>query len=149
MLAFIVLAGISARAEIINFDNLPGMTFWAGNPVPTESQLSNQLAHLGVKFSSTAPYCAVVNLGTMATSEPNGIAGASAQGLLSYAEVNPVVITFCYPGRPETQGITDSVRIRGDRGYTGGGGRGYESMTFTDRWLRRVTCPIPVSPTSR
>ena len=107
-------AAPSAKADTITFDSLAGMIGSAGTAVPTAARLSDQLLGLGVRFSSSADYVAVLNLGTgHATSGTNGIGGVNSAGQLSYLSV--VRVTFFLPSDPSVRAVTDFVSIRGDR----------------------------------
>jgi hypothetical protein len=123
MIATLLLSVSSAVSQTttIDFEHLPGMTFWSGNAVPEASRLSSQLldSH-GVKFSSaSAPYVAVVALGEgHATSGTNGIGGVASDGSLSYAE--PIRVEFFLPHDSTTPATTDLVSIRNDLLADGG-----------------------------
>ena len=107
-------AGTPARADTITFDSLTPMSgASSGTAVPAAARLSNQLLGLGVRFSSTSDYVAVVPLGTgHATSGVNGIGGVSSAGQLSY--LSPIRVTFFLPSDPSVLAVTDFVSIRGD-----------------------------------
>ena len=119
----VALAAMStmARAGVvaINFDppstgdlpaSLTAMGNSPGSAVPAGSQLTNQYntgaTQDGVLFSSTAPFVAVVG-----ATNPNGLGGVTAGGLLSYAD--PVIVTFVVPGT-STPGVTSNVSIQAD-----------------------------------
>ena len=115
LLALSVSSGIAHAAPVlINFDDIQGMTNAPGTLVPLASQLSDDyLATTGALFSSTAPYVAVVTLGSgHAISAPDGIGGVNATGGLSYA--SPIFVTFFEVGSG-LPGVTDFVSIRGDQ----------------------------------
>jgi hypothetical protein len=101
---------------LLDFEELIGMNYWAGNVIPAESQLSGAyLGAYGVRFSSGSPFVAVVELGAgHATSGVNGIGGSTPEGVLTYSSAYPIVISFFSPGDPGTQAVTDSVCILGD-----------------------------------
>lgn len=105
---------ISASPVVIDFEDLVGMTFFVGNPVPQESQLSDHyLNSLGVRFSSGDPYVAVVAMGLgHATSGINGLAGTDGNGLNT--GVAPIAAAFFDPSNPSTRAVTDYVSLRGD-----------------------------------
>lgn len=107
-------AAPSARADTITFDSLSAMTATSsGAAVPPAARLSDQLLNLGVRFSSTSDFVAVVALGSgHATSGTNGIGGVSSSGLLSY--LSPIRVTFFLPSDPSVHAVTDFVSIRGD-----------------------------------
>lgn len=100
----------------VDFENLTGMSFFGGTPVPESAQLSSQLlSSHGLAFSSdsSSPFIAVVNLGANhAASGINGIGGVDGSGLLSYATAFRV--EFFLPFNPSTPAATDFVSIRGD-----------------------------------
>src|SRR5689334_7480601 len=98
----------------VDFDDLTGMSFFAGTPVPSESVLTNQYADLGVVFTNAA----VVALGNgHATSTPNGIGGISPTGTLTYSSHYPQIEVAFFLGGATA--VTDFVSIRGD--LSGGG----------------------------
>ena len=104
---------------LVNFDLFTAVSLFPGTSVTAASQLGSQLLGLGVRFSSSSSYVAVVNLGAgHATSGANGIGGTTAAGTVSYAE--PIRISFWDPANITTRGITTFVRIRGDRIPVGG-----------------------------
>lgn len=107
-------AGTPARADTITFDTLTAMPSGpSGTAVPASGRLSTQLLGLGVRFSSTSDYVAVVPLGTgHATSGVNGIGGVSSAGQLSY--LSPIRVTFFLPSDPSVLAVTNFVSIRGD-----------------------------------
>jgi hypothetical protein len=112
----LLLAANTASAALITFDDLTGMSNSPGAAVPAASQLADQNLSLGVRFSSDAPFVAVVNLTSQgpnhAISNPNGIGGVSAAGTLSYG--SPILMSFLDVGTG-TAGVTDLVSIRGDQ----------------------------------
>jgi hypothetical protein len=126
ILATILSIAICSKAfatDTINFDpqsNVPAgdlpsgldaMSNSPGSTVPTDAQLSNQYESDGVLFSSTAPYVAVVDIGSSAASPPNAIGGATSANQLSYAD--PVTFSFVVPGTT-TPGVTNSISITAD-----------------------------------
>ena len=100
----------------LDFEELSGMNYWAGNSIPAASQLGDTyLGSHGVRFASGSPFVAVVELGAgHATSGINGIGGSTPGGVLTYSSAYPIVISFFSPGDPETAAVTDYVRILGD-----------------------------------
>lgn len=106
----------AVQSTTIDFEGLPGMTFFSGNPVPPEARLSNQLlGAYGARFTSesASAYVAVVQLGTShATSGINGIGGVDSSGLLSY--VTAFRVEFFLPADTSVPAVTDFVSIRGD-----------------------------------
>ncbi|GET40748.1 PEP-CTERM sorting domain-containing protein [Microseira wollei] len=116
--AMLGFAASPSLAITINFDNLSGaMTFYAGNPVPSQARISNQfLASSGVSFSSDSSGnsgVALVNLGFgHAVSGSNGI-GAIKNGILSYSE--PIFASFFMPSNPAIKAVTNFVSIKPDR----------------------------------
>ncbi len=113
IVSLVVSTGV--EAALINFDSLPSMANNPGSTVPTANQLSNQfLSTLGVSFSSSLGYVAVVNHSPNPTvSAPNVIGGVTLEGLLSYG--TPIDITFFDPTNSEIKGVTNFVSIRGDQ----------------------------------
>jgi hypothetical protein len=66
VLALLTVLDVPSHAQDItlDFDSLPSMTYFSGNPVPAEAQLSDQyLSTDGIRFSSISNYVAVVDLG--------------------------------------------------------------------------------------
>jgi hypothetical protein len=122
LLGLSMLCGGQALALVIDFEGLNGMTYLGGSSIPSASRLSTQLLQTqGVKFSSTDPYVAIVQLGTgHATSGVNGIGGAK-NGILSYSSSDPINISFFIPSDPTQKAITTMVSLRPDR--WGGGGQ--------------------------
>ncbi|MDP1901923.1 MAG: hypothetical protein Q8K96_15940 [Rubrivivax sp.] len=105
-----------SSAEIIDFDSLAAMTFWATTPIADDAKLSTQLlASHGVAFSSGDPYVAVVALGAgHATSGINGIGGSNGSGVLTYDKASPIKISFFDPSHTTTAAETDFVSLRVD-----------------------------------
>src|SRR5579883_1523264 len=91
-----------AQNVTIDFEDLSGMNFVDGNPVPDASKLTTQyLTKYGVTFDSGGGYAAVVQLGTNhATSGVNGIGGSTPDGLLTYSKQYPITIRFFDPTHP-------------------------------------------------
>jgi hypothetical protein len=116
--AMLGFAASPSLAITINFDNLSGaMTFYAGNPVPSQARISNQfLETSGVSFSSDSSGnsgVALVNLGFgHAVSGSNGI-GAIKNGILSYSD--PIFASFFMPSNPAIKAVTNFVSIKPDR----------------------------------
>jgi hypothetical protein len=106
----------SASTMTLNFDGLPSMDYNAGASIPDAAQLSTQyLTTYGVSFTSGSSYVAVVDLGVgHATSGTNGIGGSTPDGILTYAQQNPITATFFDPSNPTVVGTTDFVSLRGD-----------------------------------
>ncbi len=92
----------------VDFDNLQGMTYISGNPVPSYAVLTDQYANLGVLFQNTA----VVELGGTSVSPPNAIGGISPSGTLTYSSHYPQIQFSFFVG--DTAATTDFVSIRGD-----------------------------------
>ncbi len=123
--AVCVVVGIaqmaSAQTFVVDFETIPGMV---NSPivVPSSSRLTDQyLVSHNVRFSSTAGYAAVVELGTNhATSGTRGIGGSAANGVLSYAQANPVVGRFLSADGMSPY-LTSFVSVRGDLIGNGGG----------------------------
>lgn len=114
-LAIPCLLAQSARATVINFDNLAAMANTAGSPVPGFAQLSTQLhPTTGAVFSSLSEdYVAVVELGVAhAPSELNGISGANDLGQLDFSEA--IVVDFFDPNNIATPITVSSASIQGD-----------------------------------
>jgi hypothetical protein len=100
-----------ARADLvtIDFDDLPGMNYISGNPVPSYAVLTNQYAELGILFQNTA----VVDLGIgHAITGTNGIGGISLFGTDTYSSHYPQIQFSFWVG--SIPGVTDFVSIRGD-----------------------------------
>jgi len=116
VLALLVAAGpVAADVVTINFDDLPGMPNTPGDTIPTQSQLSDHFANLGVLFSSGESFVAVVDLGQgHATSGTNGIGGSRPPGILTYDAAYPIEITFVDPENPYNPAVTNFVSVRGD-----------------------------------
>jgi hypothetical protein len=115
-LLVLVAQPASGDTVVIDFEEFYGMFSWAGEPIPEEARLSDQLAATyGVVFSSGAPYVAVVALPEgAAPSGVNGIGGSTPDGILTYDRMWPVVFTFVDPGNPTMPATTDFVSVRGD-----------------------------------
>ncbi len=103
----------------LSFDDLTGVFYEQGTPVASDSILRDQyLNNYGVRFSSDGPvdYVAIVNLDSRgsghATSAPNGIAGVSVDGRLSYS--TPIIARFYLPGEAGVSAVTDYVSVRSD-----------------------------------
>ena len=114
---FLATAQLASAVEIVlNFDDLSGMNFDAGPPIPTSSQLSSEyLSSFGVLFSSGSQYVAVVNLGAgHATSGTNGLGGSTPEGNLTYSSTYPITATFFDPSNPTVSATTDFVSLHGD-----------------------------------
>jgi choice-of-anchor C domain-containing protein len=127
---------IAAR-EIITFEDLSGIDFVVGTPIPPKSRLTGQYAHRGVIFSSTPGYAAVANLGFgHAASGTNGIGGATSAGLLAYSSNAPIEITFFASTNLTVPGITDYFSVRPDNNHTFG--TGYYTIEAFDIWGARV-----------
>lgn len=105
---------VPAALTTINFESFAGMTAPTG-PVPSGSQLSNQLLGSGLIFASDSPYVAVRILGADATSGVNGIAGINASG---DKDNSAILITFFVPAS-STPAVTDFVSVRADLHGTG------------------------------
>lgn len=104
------------QSVTVDFENLSGMSFFGGTPVPESAQLSGQfLSSHGLSFSSDSsrPFVAIVSLGANhAASGINGIGGVDSSGLLSYSTAFRV--EFFLPSNPSAPAATDFVSIRGD-----------------------------------
>ena len=116
MLLTSALTRATAQTVNIDFEGLPAMGNYSGNPVPASAQLSSQLlSTYGASFTSesSSSFVAVVNLGAgHAPSGVNGIGGVDSSGLLSYA--TPFDVAFFLPSDTSTLAVTDFVSIRGD-----------------------------------
>lgn len=139
-----------AKADTVTFDSLSAMaSASSGTAVPASARLSDQLLGLGVRFSSSADYVAVLNLGSgHATSGTNGIGGVNSNGQLSYG--SPVRVSFFLPSDPSMPAVTDFVSIRGDLRPAPGtitlqafdiNGNLLGSVTQQDTGARRSACP--------
>lgn len=93
-LALPALAG--AAPIVLNFEAHTGVDYWPGTLVGPASRLADQyLASHGVRFSSTAGYAALVDLGNNhASSGRVGVAGTTADGRLAYSGVELRVSFF-------------------------------------------------------
>lgn len=111
----LLLTALSAQTNLITFQE-PGLTAMsnaAGQIVPAAARLSTQFqSTLGIVFSSTGGFVAVVNHGTQSPSAPNVIGGTTAPGALNYLQ--PITLTFVDPAAPSEPATTDWFRIRGD-----------------------------------
>jgi hypothetical protein len=116
VLVLVAAADLEAGQIVLNFDELPGMNYISGNPIPQSSQLSDHyLSTYGILFSSGNPYVAVVDLGTsQTTSGTNGIGGSTPLGILTYDRNFQVVAEFFNPSDTSKLAITDFVSVRGD-----------------------------------
>jgi hypothetical protein len=103
-------------ATVINFDDLPATNYVSGHVVEPFARLSDQYqSTLGVTFSSSAGYVAVVNLGLgSATSGTNGIGGVTPDNILTYNRNYPVTAWFTDPSDASIKVSTDYVSLRGD-----------------------------------
>lgn len=130
LVGLLMLFGGQAHAVLIDFEGLNGMPN-DGSPIPTASRLSTQLLQTrGVKFSSTDPYVAIVQLGTgHATSGVNAI-GGSRNGFISYYSSDPIHISFFIPSDPTQKAITNMVSLRTD---LWGGGRQVSLVAYNDQ----------------
>lgn len=121
------LCGVSSSAGAAseNFDGFTGV-IWTGGVVAPTAQISDDLASLtGAVFSTQggSDFAAAVDLttgfpGPHAPSTPNGVAGVSLAGTLTYAL--PIRIAFFDPSNPTLPATTDSVSIQGDLAGSGG-----------------------------
>ncbi|RYG39487.1 hypothetical protein EON81_00610 [bacterium] len=103
--------------NMINFDDLDTVDYNAGTPVSEEARLSDRyLNTLGIRFSSTPGYVAVVRLLPNDSPSPfNAISPVSADGLVTYANEDPIVITFFDPKNPTVKGGTKSLAFTSDK----------------------------------
>ena len=106
----------ASYATIIRFDDLPSTNYVSGHFVEPFARLSDQYqSTLGVTFSSSAGYVAVVNLGWgSATSGTNGIGGVTPDNILTYNRNYPVTAWFSDPSDPSIKVSTNYVSLRGD-----------------------------------
>jgi hypothetical protein len=111
-----ILKTSPAQDITLDFEGLSGMTYFTGNLVPTEAQLSDQyLAIYGIRFSSVSGYVAVIDLGIgHATSGINGIGGVLANDLLDYSQAAPITFSFFDPTNLALKATTDFFSVRGD-----------------------------------
>lgn len=115
--ALALSAAVPARAALVtvDFDDLSGMDFFSGAPVPSASVLTDYYLPLGVVFSNTA----VVEFGAgHAVTGKNGIGGISAANTLTYSSHGQQIEFAFFVGVQAA--VTDSVSIQGD---LGGGGK--------------------------
>ncbi|MDP1661965.1 MAG: hypothetical protein Q8L55_08615, partial [Phycisphaerales bacterium] len=107
-------AAACAQPILIDFELLPGMGNSPGAPIPAASRLSDQyLATHGVRFSSGAPYVAVVVHGGGTPSGTRIIGGSTSGGLLTYQQTFPLVARFFDATGTQPMTVTQ-VSIRGD-----------------------------------
>jgi len=103
---------------VLNFDELAkGVSSIGGTTVTAAAQLSTHYrAQYGASFTSAAGYVAVVDLGAVGTAptSPNGIAAATAGGLVDYNQANPIEIIFTDPNNPSAPGVTTSISVTAD-----------------------------------
>jgi len=117
----VILMMSTSYAELIDFESpLPGgltpmSTYWSGNPVPSNSIITNQYSNLGIIFDNVV----LVNLGVgHAPSGGNGIGNMDINGLLDYG--SPMTFTFVSPIDGTTDAVTDYFSITTDLGGNGG-----------------------------
>ena len=105
-----------AQPVVLNFDELSAMQYFPLTPVHENARLSDQyLKKHGVVFSSASPYVAVSALGpNHAVSGANAIAGADANGVLTYDHTHPIVARFFDPVNPTVPATTEWVSVRTD-----------------------------------
>ena len=111
----LLLAAVPAQTNLITFQEpgLVAMGNGSGQIVPAAARLSTQfLTTLGVTFTSSSGFVAVVNHGAATPSAPNLIGGVTAAGALSYLQ--PITLRFFDPSAPGQAATTDWFRIRGD-----------------------------------
>lgn len=111
----LLLTALSAQTDKVTFQEpgLVAMSNSAGSIVPATARLSTQfLTTLGVTFSSTGGFVAVVNHGASTPSAPNIVGGTTAAGALSYLQ--PITVRFFDPADPTEPATTDWFRVRGD-----------------------------------
>jgi hypothetical protein len=117
-LAALLTAGVRpalANQVTLDFEDLPGMTYWQGNIVPLESRVQEQFLSYGVRFDSPAGYAAVMRLGEgHATSGVNGIGSVTNKALLTYNDAYPMVLTFWDLNDSTRRATTGFVSARGD-----------------------------------
>jgi len=133
----LALCGVSSSAGAAseNFDGFTGV-IWNGGVVGPAAQISDDLVSLtGAVFSTQggSDFAAAVDLttgfsGPHAPSTPNGVAGASLAGTLTYAL--PIRIAFFDPSNPTLPATTDSVSIQGD--LVGNGGSNFAHLEAYD-----------------
>ncbi len=111
-----ISVGARAQPIVLDFDDLSAMQYFPLAQVPPQAQLSDQyLKKHGVRFSSARPYVAVSLLGpNHAVSGTNAIAGADANGILTYDHVHPIVAKFFDPKNPTIPATIDFVSVRLD-----------------------------------
>ena len=111
----LLLTAAPAQTNKVNFQEpgLVAMSNSAGSIVPAAARVSTQFqATLGVTFSSTGGFVAVVNHGTFTPSPPNVIGGTTATGALNYFQ--PITVRFVDPTDPTQPATTDWFSVRGD-----------------------------------
>jgi len=108
-------AAALGQSRLVDFDTLTGMNNAPGSSVPAASRLAQlTFSDAIVKFSSDAPFVAVVRLTPFTTSIPNGLGGTSAAGALSYEEFAPIDIAFFDPADASTPWVSNRVSVRPD-----------------------------------
>lgn len=112
---------VLASPVVIDFEDHASMSSYAHGTTVTEAAklTTDYLPSYGVSFSSSDPYCAVVQLGSWhTTSGVNGLAGTK-DGKLSYSGINPINASFFNPSNPGQLATTDFVSLRTDKWVTG------------------------------
>jgi len=115
--ALLLTASAAPAANLITFEEpvVSAMSNSPGASVPAGARLSAQyLGTLGVSFTSTGGYAAVVDHGfpSLTPSGHNIIGGTNANGELDYA--SPIKATFFDPANGTTKATTNFVRVLGD-----------------------------------
>ncbi len=131
----------SAQIVTVDFEELSGISFFSGSPVPLSAHLgTGLLSTMGVSFrcESGIPYVAVVNLGAgHATTGINGIGAVDAANNLSYG--TPFLMEFFLPLSPGTAAATDFVSISSDLFSTSGAAVSMQAYGFDGSLLGTTT----------
>jgi|GEM_PF-1329880 len=114
IIAFTLPIAAKGDPVVLDFDEIPAVEIFTGDPVPESNRLSDQyLTTHGIFFRSSTQWV-TVNVYTAAPSLPNMITGATADGHISYLPANPVVATFWDPDNPTLPAITNLVSVTND-----------------------------------
>jgi len=103
-----------AQPILIDFEQITGMGNAAGSVIPAESRLADQyLASHHVRFTSGAPFVAVVVHGPGTPSGTRIIGGSTASGTLSYRSTEAIVAQFL-DASGTVPLVVSVVSVRGD-----------------------------------
>jgi hypothetical protein len=118
---YLLLAGLAAFAHtaaaqpiLLTFEDFPGMSNSPSAVIPASSRLSDfYLATHGVRFSSGAPFVAVVIHGSNTPSGVQLLGGSTPEGRLSYLQQFPIDASF-FDAAGATRFVVSTVSVRGD-----------------------------------